>query len=238
MSLNKEELWFEKARAMQFFFHRQIWHLLAFVVLVPVTWAFAAPVLGGGAWLGIRATTWFWLGVCATMLHQMIVWIVFRLQLGWATLSKIFGRYDLVVWGIIFLPLLVSRVVFTIGLAKATQGSLILPQFIAIPLGITLLIPGLYTLWSVFKCFGLTRAMVGDHFRIRYRKMPLVDQGMFKFSSNAMYSFAFLLLWAIALIIGSQAALSAALFQHAAIWVHYYCTEAPDMNIIYGGREA
>ena len=32
---------------------------------------------------------------------------------------------------------------------------------------------------------------------------------------------------------GSLAALAAALFQHAYIWVHYYCTEAPDMDLIY-----
>jgi len=28
--------------------------------------------------------------------------------------------------------------------------------------------------------------------------------------------------------------LAAALFQHAYIWVHYYCTEEPDMQLIYG----
>ena len=29
-------------------------------------------------------------------------------------------------------------------------------------------------------------------------------------------------------------ALAVALFQHAYIWVHYYCTEKPDMRRIYG----
>lgn len=67
--------------------------------------------------------------------------------------------------------------------------------------------------------------------------MPLVEQGAFKFSNNAMYTFAFYLLWAITLLIGSQAALSVALFQHAYIWVHHYCTEKPDMDIIYGDAE-
>jgi len=33
---------------------------------------------------------------------------------------------------------------------------------------------------------------------------------------------------------GTLAALAAALFQHACIWVHYYCTEKPDMELIYG----
>jgi hypothetical protein len=48
-----------------------------------------------------------------------------------------------------------------------------------------------------------------------------------------MYTFAFLALWAIALLTGSRAALAGALFQHAYIWVHMYCTEAPDMRVIY-----
>ncbi|WP_156119582.1 hypothetical protein [Leptolyngbya sp. KIOST-1] len=44
----------------------------------------------------------------------------------------------------------------------------------------------------------------------------------------------FLFVLAIALLIGSQAALAVALFQHAYVWVHFYCTEAPDMDLLYG----
>jgi len=49
-----------------------------------------------------------------------------------------------------------------------------------------------------------------------------------------MYTFAFLAFWAVALLAGSRAALASALFQHAYIWVHMYCTEEPDMRVIYG----
>ena len=52
-----------------------------------------------------------------------------------------------------------------------------------------------------------------------------------------MYAFAFLGLWSIALLTGSLAALSLALFQHVTIWAHYYCTEEPDMALIYGKRD-
>ena len=48
-----------------------------------------------------------------------------------------------------------------------------------------------------------------------------------------MYSFVFLGLWGIALLTGSWNALVLALFNHAYIWVHMYCTEDPDMRIIY-----
>ena len=49
-----------------------------------------------------------------------------------------------------------------------------------------------------------------------------------------MYTLAFLGLWSIALVARSHAGLVAALFQHAYIWVHYLCTEAPDMEVLYG----
>jgi hypothetical protein len=53
-----------------------------------------------------------------------------------------------------------------------------------------------------------------------------------------MYLLIFLALWAIALYFRSHAALVAALFQHAYIWVHYGCTERPDMELIYGSGAA
>jgi len=49
-----------------------------------------------------------------------------------------------------------------------------------------------------------------------------------------MYVYAFLLFWAIGLIFSSKAALVIALFSHIYIWVHYYSTERPDMEYIYG----
>lgn len=96
--------------------------------------------------------------------------------------------------------------------------------------------PAVYTGRSIERYFGVKRALGADHFREEYRKMPLVKKGAFKYSSNAMYTYAFLLMWAVALLTGSQAALALALFQHAYIWVHVYCTEAPDMQLIYGGQ--
>jgi len=60
-----------------------------------------------------------------------------------------------------------------------------------------------------------------------------VTQAAFRYSGNAMYTFAFMILWAIALWTQSRAALALALFQHAYIWVHFYCTEAPDLEVLY-----
>jgi hypothetical protein len=57
---------------------------------------------------------------------------------------------------------------------------------------------------------------------------------MFKYSSNAMYTFGFLILWVPGLLLLSKAAILAGLFNHVYIWVHYFFTEAPDMKVIYG----
>jgi len=51
---------------------------------------------------------------------------------------------------------------------------------------------------------------------------------------NAMYALTFLGFWAVAFLARSQAALAVALFQHAYIWVHWYCTEQPDGVLLYG----
>jgi len=86
---------------------------------------------------------------------------------------------------------------------------------------------------STIKYFTLPRALGGDHFRDSYLSMPLVDQGIFKYTSNGMYGVVFLGLWGIAFLFGSWNALVLALFQHAYIWMHYYCTEQPDMRRLY-----
>lgn len=174
MKSDKMPVEYKEARTLKYFFHRQIWSLFAVLILVPITWSFAIPVMGEGPWMGITDITWFWFAVGVPIVHQVVVWIVFRGQLGWGFLTKLFGKYDLLVWAIVFLPFLIARVIIILGLARSSSNTLALPQ-----------------------------------------------------------SIAFLLLWSIALFQGSQPALIVAIFQHAYIWVHYFCTEKPDMEIIY-----
>ena len=62
----------------------------------------------------------------------------------------------------------------------------------------------------------------------------MIKEGIFRYTSNGMYVFGFLLLWVPALWYASAAGICAALFNHLYIWVHYYTTEKPDMRRIYG----
>ncbi len=61
----------------------------------------------------------------------------------------------------------------------------------------------------------------------------MIKQGIFKHTNNGMYVFGFFILWVPGLWLGSAAALTAALFNHVYIWVHFYATERPDMKRIY-----
>jgi hypothetical protein len=79
----------------------------------------------------------------------------------------------------------------------------------------------------------MARAAGADHFDSRYRSMPFVKKGIFRFTSNGMYLYAFLLFWAIAAGFNSSASLIAAAFNHVYIWVHFYTTEKPDIDFLY-----
>jgi len=227
-----------EARSAAFLFHRQPLHAVLLALLVTVSYALAAPKLGSAdAWLGLTVRSWFWLNVAVVIAHQVIVWLVFRGQLGWAALTRVFGRWDMMIWGLVFMPFLVARPVLLVGMAVADSGSLMLPRWLSLTFGAAVLVPALFTLWSVFRYFGIPRALGGDHFRLRYRRMPMVRAGAFAWTPNAMYLIAFLGLWSIALLASSYVALVIALFQHAYIWVHYFCTEEPDMRLMYGAGD-
>lgn len=221
---------------VRFLFAGQLQHVLLLAGLLPGALYLALPALDGTSWLGVSDTTWFYAVILVAIIHQVCGWFVFRTQLIFALFSRLFGKYDMLIWGIIFFPLLLLRPLLMVALGIADYGSLAQWRGLQILLGAILLIPAIYTVWSVVRYFGIPRALGGDHFREQYRRMPLVKEGAFKYSSNAMYTFAFLLLWAVALFTGSRAALAAALFQHAYIWVHMYCTEDPDMRVIYGNN--
>ena len=225
-----------EARSAKFLFHRQVLHAALLVLLVSVGYALAAPALGpcDTPLLGLCDCGWFWLTLGVAVVHQLLVWLVFRGQLGWGVLTRLFGHRDLLVWGSIFIPLLIARPLATLGIAIADRGSLALPFWLSISLAVVLLVPATYAMYSVIRFFGIPRALGGDHFRLRYRRMPMVRKGAFAWTSNAMYLLVFLGLWSIAFITRSQVALVAALFQHAYVWVHFYCTEKPDMDLMYG----
>jgi hypothetical protein len=209
------------------FFKGQLHHLLLALVLVPGALYLLGPVEAETQ----RAAT---LLIALVVAHQVVVWLVWRAQLCFGALTRLVGRADLAVWSAIFFPFLAARVAGTVLIGRLDGGSLGGPRGLHVIGGVALLAQALYTGWSVIRHFGLIRAVGADHFRDRYRRMPLVTEGAFRVSENAMYTFGFLALWGLALLFASRAALALALFQYAYIWVHWYCTEQPDLALLYG----
>lgn len=210
-------------------------HLFLLVILLlGVYFLTTEDVLSGQLW-GISTETWLWIAIGTPVLHQIMVALLWRAELYHNRMSRWFGKKAFTIFKVIFTLLFVGRPVTLILLGVSNAGTLNLDSALAYILAGLLMIPFAYTMYSVFHYFGVDRAYGEDHFKpASYKDKPFVKQGMFKYTDNAMYKFGFLILWAIALLFLSKAALLAAAFNHLYIWVHYYFTELPDIQFIYG----
>lgn len=180
----------------------------------------------------------FWTAAGIPVLHQVFTWIAWRIELNTASVSATIGFRGYLAIGFrgylaIFFLLFGSRFVSLAFLACLDRGSLGLPAISQALVTIILLVPGIYAMYSVQRYFGMARAAGGDHFEQHFRDMPMVREGIFRFTSNGMYVYAFMLFWAIATGFNSSAAMAVAAFSHAYIWVHFHATEKPDMAFIY-----
>jgi Phospholipid methyltransferase len=177
----------------------------------------------------------FWTAVAFPIVHQVFVWLTWRFELQSSAISRTIGFAGYLA---AFFTLFGARFVSLAALAWLDRGSLNLGPAAQVAITTLLALPGIYAMYSVQRYFGFARAAGADHFEKRYRKMPLVNEGIFRFTSNGMYVYAFFLFWAIAVGLNSMAALVVAAFSHAYIWVHYYATEKPDMDFLYASETA
>jgi protein-S-isoprenylcysteine O-methyltransferase Ste14 len=216
-------------------FQRQFLHLLSLILLLAAI--YTLDQTGGsnqGAYLGLSTPLWFALALAVPIVHQIFVALAWRAELYHHSLSRWWGDKAFAVFTVIFFILFVSRLLFVIPLAIANRHTLGIGMESLYLLSAVLAVPVLYTFYSVLKYFTLKRALGIDHFDPAYRNAPLVRQGMFRYTRNAMYVFGIAILWLPGLLLASKAALLAALFNHLYIWVHYYTVELPDMRSIYG----
>ena len=162
------------------------------------------------------------------------MWLAWRSELCFGAVTKRIGSHAFVIYQIVFFVFFLARPVSLTFLTIADHDSFEMSSPLRVVICVVLGVPAVYTLYSVARYFGFARAAGIDHFDESYRSKPLVKKGIFKYTSNSMYSFAFLTFWAIAFAGASWAALVVAAFSHSYIWVHYFCTERPDMKLIYG----
>ena len=208
--------------------------LLLTVLIVALLYISGVDSIQIGRFWGLGSLTWLWLAVAAAVAHQAFVWFCWRTQLHLSLLTKVLGDRGFTVYALLFSVLGITRVIFVFILAISNRDTVHVDQIALRVLGIVMLIPAVYLFYSVKRYFSFKRAFGIDHFDASYRSVPFVRKGIFRFTNNGMYTFGFLLLWVPGLWYASVAALSAALFNHLYIWVHYYSTELPDTKRIYG----
>jgi len=217
-------------------FRYQIWHLVSVIVLIASIQIFIADnnkILDGALW-GISTGIWFWIAIAIPIIHQVYVWLIWRLELYQSTFSSRYGvAKAFKIYAAGFSILFVSRLIFIIILALSNRNSLALHPSLAWSAAAVITPAVIYLFYSVKKYFTVERAYGIDHFDKNYNK-PYVKEGIFRFTDNGMYIFGLMILYLPGLLLYSQAALTVALFNHIYIWVHYYCTERPDMKVIYG----
>ena len=217
---------------LKFFFKNQIWHLGGIIFLFYVGAQFVDLKSNTKTFIGINALGWFMIAMSAPLIHQVYVWICWRSELCWKSITNTIGFKGYV---ILFFILVISRF-SAIVLCFIDYGSLYKPGWFAWILGLILFIPGAYTMYSVKKYFGFLRAAGADHFYPKYRDIPFEKRGIFKWTPNAMYVFGIGIPFAFATATGSQSMFIVAIYTYISIWLHYFCTEKEDFKIIYGNN--
>ncbi len=217
-------------------FRHQIWHLFSLVILIISIklYVLNSPEILDGAFWGLSASSWFWLAIAIPIIHQIYVWLVWRLELYQKLFTK---RYGLIIafkfYAIGFSLLFISRLITIIILAYSNKDTLHINPMLSYALALVITPPVIYLFYSVKKYFTIERAYGIDHFDENYNE-PYVKKGIFKYTDNGMYVFGLMILYLPGLLFLSEAALLVALFNHVYIWAHYFFTEKPDMVAIYG----
>jgi len=221
-------------KTFKLLFEKQIYNYLGLFVLLAIVvyvtnWS---GVYDGGLW-GLDTFFWFWLSIGVVIVHQLYAWFIWRTELHLKLISKWFGKRAFLIWTIFFMIFFISRVLFVFILGYANRGTWNINPILGWVLTVIILIPAIYTFYSIKKYFTFKRALGIDHFDSSYQQLGLVRKGIFKYTSNAMYIFGIMIVWIPALVFASKGALISALFNHAYLWAHYYTLELPDIKRIY-----
>ena len=215
-----------------FFFKHQIWHLGGTIILFYIGAQLVDLKSNTNTFIGISALGWFMIAMSIPIIHQAYVWVCWRSELCWKTISKTIGFKA---YAVIFFILGLSRF-SAIVLCYFDYGSLYNPGWLAWTSALILFIPGAYTMYSVRKYFGFLRATGIDHFEQKYKDIPFERRGIFKWTPNAMYVFGIGIPFTFAVATGSQSMFVVAIYTYISGWLHYFCTEKEDFKIIYGNK--
>lgn len=218
---------------------KQFWHLVCLVLLILGIFILIkqdSTLLLGSLW-HVDTTTWLIVALAIPILHQVYVLLCWRFELYYKSLSNMYGDKAFKIYKIGFFILFGSRMIFIIILSIANKKTLSFSLYYKYALIAIISLLVIYAFYSVIRFFGMDRAAGLDHFDSSISKLPFVKKGIFKYTNNGMYKYAFLIIYLPGIIWQSKAALLAALFSHLYIWVHFYFTELPDIKAIYSNSK-
>ncbi|MCJ7717179.1 MAG: hypothetical protein MUO54_11760 [Anaerolineales bacterium] len=169
---------------------KQGYHFIILLLLLfGVFFAARGDFLAGEFW-GLTTKNWLWISILVPVIHQVFVLICWRAELYYGWLTKTFGERAFSLWGVGFMLLFLARPITITGLAIANRGTLVLPVWLTGILVAVCLILVLYLAYSFKRYFGVQRALGIDHFQPEiYRDLPMVKQGIFRWTNNSMYIF-------------------------------------------------
>lgn len=215
-------------------FEKQLLHYVLLIILLSLTYLISRTGnFFEGQYYGINTITWFNLSIAIPIIHQIYVWFCWRTQLHYSLVTRLFGARGFTYYAIGFFTLAFMRICFVVILAISNRNSLYFDQFLFNFIAVIIAILAVYLFYSVGKYFKVKRALGIDHFDSSYGDRQLLKEGIYRYVNNGMYLFGVAIIWIPGLVHASRAALLSALFTHLYIWVHYYCTEKPDMKRIY-----
>ncbi len=183
-----------------------------------------------------HATVLFWVTLGVALVHQLWVAVWWRLELHGKVISTRLGHpAGFRIYKVGFALLALVRVATAWTLAWTEPGGLGVPEAARAPACVALLVLFAALMISVKLTFGIERAFGLDHWEPdRCREMGFVRRGLHTLTPNAMYVFAPTVILAPAILQDSLTATVAALANYAILWVHYHCTEKPDIQRIWG----
>ncbi|UUV19194.1 phosphatidylethanolamine N-methyltransferase family protein [Fusobacteria bacterium ZRK30] len=216
-------------------FKNQVWHLISIIIAVIVLQVIINCDEGiiGGSLFGVSTNRWFWIAILIPIIHQIYVFIVWRLELYTRIFTRKFGlKKAFKIYAAGFSILFVLRFITVIVLAFSNRKTLDINPIYMHIIAVVITPFVIYLFYSVKKYFTFERAFGIDHFDKGY-DVPYVKKGIFRYTNNGMYIFGLAILYLPGLLLLSKAAILVAFFNHVYIWVHYYTVELPDMRYIY-----
>jgi hypothetical protein len=216
-------------------FRRQGYHLVFYLAVGAVLYAAVIQFPEGDRRIwGLSAREMVGLSWLFAGLHQG--WIVFfwRMELQFGKIRTWLGPAGFTLYRIGFVAFAAGRILLLIPISLATAGTASLPRELSVALVIVTTPFILWALSCVYAYFGVNRAFGADHFDPAYRGGSLEKRGIFRYVPNTMYTVVLLVLYHPGLLWDSGPGLITAAAHHALVWVHYFCTEKPDMADIYG----